>query len=69
MAVLRLILSTFRKMSDSETIELACLGRPFQLGMLYDCRRDRLIPGKNISKISISLIICITKHDMLCQSH
>ncbi|ROJ30543.1 Stonustoxin subunit alpha [Anabarilius grahami] len=34
-----------RKMSDSETIELACLGRPFQLGMLYDCRRDLLIPG------------------------
>ncbi|KAK7159733.1 hypothetical protein R3I94_005923 [Phoxinus phoxinus] len=32
-------------MSDSETIELACLGRPFQLGMLYDCRRDLLIPG------------------------
>ncbi|XP_048018259.1 uncharacterized protein LOC125250010 [Megalobrama amblycephala] len=32
-------------MSDSETIELACLGRPFQLGMLYDCRRDVLIPG------------------------
>ncbi|XP_016114928.1 uncharacterized protein [Sinocyclocheilus grahami] len=32
-------------MSDSETIELACLGRPFQLGMLYDCRRDCLIPG------------------------
>lgn len=32
-------------MSDSGTIELACLGRPFQLGMLYDCRRDVLIPG------------------------
>ncbi|XP_043108909.1 uncharacterized protein LOC122354707 [Puntigrus tetrazona] len=32
-------------MSDSETIELAGLGRPFQLGMLYDCRRDCLIPG------------------------
>uniref|UniRef100_A0A8K9UCD1 Fibronectin type-III domain-containing protein n=2 Tax=Oncorhynchus mykiss TaxID=8022 RepID=A0A8K9UCD1_ONCMY len=32
-------------MSDSETIELAALGRPFQLGMLYDCRRDVLIPG------------------------
>ncbi|XP_064870755.1 stonustoxin subunit alpha-like, partial [Oncorhynchus nerka] len=31
-------------MSDSETIELAALGRPFQLGMLYDCRRDVLIP-------------------------
>uniref|UniRef100_A0A8K9UMF3 AIG1-type G domain-containing protein n=1 Tax=Oncorhynchus mykiss TaxID=8022 RepID=A0A8K9UMF3_ONCMY len=24
---------------------LAALGRPFQLGMLYDCRRDVLIPG------------------------
>ncbi|KAM9437312.1 uncharacterized protein ACWYII_015281 isoform 1-T2 [Salvelinus alpinus] len=32
-------------MSDSETIETAALGRPFQLGMLYDCRRDVLIPG------------------------
>ncbi|XP_064879486.1 uncharacterized protein LOC135573735 [Oncorhynchus nerka] len=32
-------------MSDLETIELAALGRPFQLGMLYDCRRDVLIPG------------------------
>lgn len=39
-----------RKMSDSETIELACLGRPFQLGMLYDCRRDVLVPG-NIKHI------------------
>ncbi|XP_036420015.1 stonustoxin subunit alpha-like [Colossoma macropomum] len=32
-------------MADSEIIELAGLGRPFQLGMLYDCRRDALIPG------------------------
>ncbi|XP_072531266.1 uncharacterized protein [Salminus brasiliensis] len=32
-------------MSDSEVIELAGLGRPFQLGMLYDCRSDTLIPG------------------------
>uniref|UniRef100_A0A8C1SZA7 Fibronectin type-III domain-containing protein n=1 Tax=Cyprinus carpio TaxID=7962 RepID=A0A8C1SZA7_CYPCA len=32
-------------MSESGTIELACLGRPFQLGMLYDCRTDALIPG------------------------
>ncbi|XP_076829596.1 uncharacterized protein LOC143475598 [Brachyhypopomus gauderio] len=32
-------------MSDSEVIELVGLGRPFQLGMLYDCRRDALIPG------------------------
>ncbi|XP_067865877.1 uncharacterized protein [Heterodontus francisci] len=27
------------------TIELAALGRPFKLGMLYDCRSDSLIPG------------------------
>ncbi|KAA0718654.1 Stonustoxin subunit alpha [Triplophysa tibetana] len=33
-----------RKMSDCD-FELACLGRPFQLGMFYDCRRDVLIPG------------------------
>ncbi|XP_016314348.1 verrucotoxin subunit beta-like [Sinocyclocheilus anshuiensis] len=26
-------------------IESAALGRPFQLGMLYDCRKDALIPG------------------------
>uniref|UniRef100_W5L5H3 Uncharacterized protein n=1 Tax=Astyanax mexicanus TaxID=7994 RepID=W5L5H3_ASTMX len=31
-------------MSDG-VVELAGLGRPFQLGMLYDCRRDTLIPG------------------------
>ncbi|XP_072115057.1 uncharacterized protein [Mobula birostris] len=29
----------------SEVIQLATLGRPFQLGMLYDCRSDVLIPG------------------------
>ena len=26
-------------------LELPCLGRPFQLGMLYDCRNDSLVPG------------------------
>ena len=26
-------------------LEKPCLGRPFRLGMLYDCRRDSLIPG------------------------
>ncbi|XP_028606161.2 stonustoxin subunit beta-like isoform X1 [Podarcis muralis] len=30
---------------DEQVIEMAALGRPFQLGMLYDCRRDNLIPG------------------------
>ncbi|XP_043933645.1 uncharacterized protein LOC122806904 [Protopterus annectens] len=31
--------------ANSETIELATLGRPFRLGMLYDCRSDTLIPA------------------------
>ena len=29
-------------------LELPCLGRPFQLGMLYDCRNDSLVPGKTL---------------------
>ncbi|CAK6984454.1 verrucotoxin subunit beta-like, partial [Scomber scombrus] len=32
----------------SRTIELAALGRPFGLGMLYDCRRDSLISGMTL---------------------
>lgn len=27
---------------------MPCLGRPFQLGMLYDCRSDRLVPGMTL---------------------
>ncbi|XP_043394780.1 stonustoxin subunit alpha [Chelonia mydas] len=30
---------------SADTIEMSALGRPFQLGMLYDCRSDALIPG------------------------
>lgn len=30
---------------NSGTIEVAALGRPFSLGMLYDCRKDSLVPG------------------------
>ncbi|CAK6979900.1 uncharacterized protein LOC128369823 [Scomber scombrus] len=30
---------------DKQTMEVAALGRPFSLGMLYDCRNDSLIPG------------------------
>ncbi|KAF3848233.1 hypothetical protein F7725_021261 [Dissostichus mawsoni] len=29
----------------SGTIEVAALGRPFSLGMLYDCRNDSLVPA------------------------
>ncbi|XP_041671078.1 stonustoxin subunit beta-like [Cheilinus undulatus] len=30
---------------DSEVMEVAALGRPFTLGMLYDARSDNIIPG------------------------
>ncbi|XP_067248579.1 neoverrucotoxin subunit beta-like isoform X2 [Chanodichthys erythropterus] len=30
---------------ESETIEVAALGRPLYPGMLYDCRKDTFIPG------------------------
>ena len=33
---------------NEEVIEMACLGRPFQMGMLYDARRDTLIPGVSL---------------------
>ncbi|KAM9321725.1 uncharacterized protein KZ484_021920 [Pholidichthys leucotaenia] len=29
-------------------MEVAALGRPFSLGMLYDCRKDALIPGMTL---------------------
>ena len=33
-------------LEGGKTVVLAALGRPFSLGMLYDCRNDTLIPGK-----------------------
>ncbi|XP_029308521.1 uncharacterized protein LOC115021931 [Cottoperca gobio] len=32
----------------SRTMEMAALGRPFSLGMLYDCRQDSLVPGMTL---------------------
>ncbi|XP_030257458.1 uncharacterized protein LOC115571939 [Sparus aurata] len=32
----------------SRTVEVAALGRPFSLGMLYDCRSDTLVPGMTL---------------------
>uniref|UniRef100_A0A8C5BQV2 Fibronectin type-III domain-containing protein n=1 Tax=Gadus morhua TaxID=8049 RepID=A0A8C5BQV2_GADMO len=32
-------------MDSGKTVVLAALGRPFSLGMLYDCRNDSLIPA------------------------
>ncbi len=31
-----------------DKLEMACLGRPFRLGMLYDCRNDMLVPGMTL---------------------
>ncbi|XP_042211379.1 verrucotoxin subunit beta-like [Homarus americanus] len=31
--------------SKKDTLEILAVGRPFQLGMLYDCRNEKLIPG------------------------
>lgn len=33
---------------DGKVIQMACLGRPFTLGMLYDCRKDMIIPGETL---------------------
>ncbi|XP_075439968.1 uncharacterized protein LOC142483928 isoform X2 [Ascaphus truei] len=31
--------------ADGDSMEIAALGRPFSIGMLYDCRNDKLTPG------------------------
>uniref|UniRef100_A0A673GW99 Uncharacterized protein n=1 Tax=Sinocyclocheilus rhinocerous TaxID=307959 RepID=A0A673GW99_9TELE len=49
--LLLLILTLFMKLitanlvSEKQPIEVAALGRPLSLGMLYDCREDSFIPG------------------------
>ncbi|XP_070617754.1 neoverrucotoxin subunit beta-like [Erythrolamprus reginae] len=43
-----------------DAIEISSLGHPFQLGMLYDCRKDALIPGVTLwdfSSLQKDLII------------
>ena len=32
----------------SNQLQVPCLGRPFHLGMLYDCRTEKLIPGETL---------------------
>uniref|UniRef100_A0A8D0CTB7 SNTX thioredoxin-like domain-containing protein n=1 Tax=Sander lucioperca TaxID=283035 RepID=A0A8D0CTB7_SANLU len=41
-------LSALMDSEASGTMEVAALGRPFGLGMLYDCRKDSLIPGMTL---------------------
>ncbi|ROL49871.1 GTPase IMAP family member 4 [Anabarilius grahami] len=38
-------------------IETAALGRPFQLGMLYDCRKDALIPGATHIDVGVRIVL------------
>ncbi|XP_055015841.1 neoverrucotoxin subunit beta-like [Boleophthalmus pectinirostris] len=33
---------------NSDTLEIPALGRPFKLGMLYDARTDKLVPGMTL---------------------
>lgn len=33
---------------DGDVIQMPCLGRPFALGMLYDCRKDIIVPGMTL---------------------
>ncbi|CAL8316854.1 unnamed protein product [Gadus morhua 'NCC'] len=40
------VIEIWMNMDSGKTVVLAALGRPFSLGMLYDCRNDSLIPGK-----------------------
>ncbi|XP_028933404.1 stonustoxin subunit alpha-like [Ornithorhynchus anatinus] len=37
---------------DLKAIEMPTLGRPLQLGMLYDCRDDRFVPGVTLWDIN-----------------
>ncbi|KAG1944428.1 verrucotoxin subunit beta-like [Pimephales promelas] len=54
------------------SIETAALGRPFQLGMLYDCRRDALVPGIRLwseeqlkQKPKINTVFTVTASDSI----
>ncbi|XP_053569243.1 uncharacterized protein LOC128659696 [Bombina bombina] len=38
-------IKTMKPSESMTTIEMPALGRPFSLGMLYDCRNEQLIPG------------------------
>uniref|UniRef100_A0A3B4TAN6 B30.2/SPRY domain-containing protein n=1 Tax=Seriola dumerili TaxID=41447 RepID=A0A3B4TAN6_SERDU len=42
---------------SSDILVVTSLGRPFTLGMLYDARQDRLIPGKRLYKGADKLLL------------
>ncbi|XP_022787635.1 verrucotoxin subunit beta-like [Stylophora pistillata] len=47
-------------MGTNGVLEIPCLGRPFQLAMFYDCRRDCLIPDTTMldSDILTNALVC-----------
>ncbi|KAG2460270.1 STXA protein, partial [Polypterus senegalus] len=52
--VLRISTVYSEKMAEQPiSITTAVLGRPFQLGMLYDCRSDQLVPGVTLWSKSV----------------
>ena len=40
-------------MSANGCLEYACLGRTMELGMLYDCRSERIIPGVTLWDLQV----------------
>lgn len=54
------LLSKEKNMGTNGVLEIPCLGRPFQLAMFYDCRRDCLIPDTTIldSDILTNALVC-----------
>ncbi|CAF1383981.1 unnamed protein product [Adineta steineri] len=47
--------------TEDNTIETIALGRPFGLGMLYDCRNDKLIPAMSLWNPEVLENQCVTR--------
>lgn len=54
-------------MSENEVLEIPCLGKPFQLGMMYDCRLDCLISGEKLWTDDILSNALASRQSLQCQ--
>ena len=54
-------------MSGNEVLEIPCLGKPFQLGMMYDCRLDCLISGEKLWTDDILSNALASRQSLQCQ--
>ena len=53
-----------QKEGSKHVLQLPCLGSPFKLGMLYDCRTNKLIPGMTLwGSETLSKTSSLTKHE------